>query len=214
MAPLLCLTWGWDSGDFAPGANRWTNLQPPQPLRRKPPSLGEEVEPQEVQVATANPLMNIWELLSLRNQPSSLMLWVALLLCLWLWSAHGDPSQKAKRSWVKDWAPKTTNLPTQVAPVCWVWAYIKKNRKGTKLVARLSSSFVTWVPRSSVSMGGAGAGWEGKLQPSELPKAQQERSGWWDYPPLLARLKWGDFLPLPFQGCQDIRVVRWDKTAL
>ena len=50
----------------------------------------------------------------------------------------------------------------------------------------------------------------------QLLEAQNEKYGWWNVPPSLTGLRWGDFLP-PFptgiQVPRDIHVVRFDETV-
>ena len=94
---------GQDSGSFTSGVNWATDPEPPPPWRRKPPSWGGTGA---VGGSRIYPSRNIQKLLSLRNLPSKLMLWVPLLLQIPTMTCPGkqrDPSKglspKAHNPW-------------------------------------------------------------------------------------------------------------------
>ena len=121
---------------------------------------------------------------------------------------HEDPSPKTMRSWWRT-EPQSPPAPNPSSTSKWGPGIYWEEWGDIKLVEK-SSVLMPHGCQDPQWMGGAGPG---EKTSCGLPDTwgPTKKSSWWDVPPCLAGLKVGDFLPLLFQGWQDIRVVRRDK---
>ena len=124
MAPLMCL----NRDEIAEASLQVPTDEEPRtsPIpEEKATLLGEELEPQEAQEATASP----HECLGTPNPKKPIKQFDALSthapLSMTL-TPHGDPSQKTMRSWQRT-ELQSPPTPGQSDASKWVWVYIEKN---------------------------------------------------------------------------------------